>query len=89
MKKVTSAQIKKLVKEGNVVIGTERTVKKLRVGAVKKVLLSSNVPSAVEESLSRYSSLSKVELVKLQYANDELGIICKKPFFISVMGILK
>jgi len=87
--KVTSAQIKKIMKEEDVVIGTERTMKKLKLGKVKKVLMSSNVPENVEKSVDRYTSLSGTEAVKLKYPNDELGVICRKPFSISIFGILK
>ena len=37
-KKITSAEIKKILKSGNVWLGTERTVKGLRLGKVEKVL---------------------------------------------------
>ena len=42
-KKVTTTEIKKLLKAGNVLLGTERTLKSLRLGRIEKVLLSSNV----------------------------------------------
>ena len=88
-KKITSTEIKQLIKAGNVIIGTEKTVKSLRLGKVEKVLLSSNCPASVEKSINHYALLNGAEVHKLEYPNDELGVMCKKPFSISVLSFLK
>ena len=88
-KKITSADIKKMVKLGNMIIGTKKTLKSLRLGKVEKVLVSSNCPARVEKNISYYAGLSQSEFHKLEYPNDELGIICKKPFSISVLAVVK
>ncbi|MAE42958.1 50S ribosomal protein L30 [Candidatus Woesearchaeota archaeon] len=88
-KKITSTEIKKLVKTKNLVIGTEKTIKNLKLGKVEKVIVSSNCPERVFNDLSHYSKLSKTETIKVLYPNEELGVICKKPFSISVLSILK
>ena len=89
MAKITATEIKKMLKSGSIVIGTERTMKSLRLGKVQKVLVSSNCPIRVEKDLNYYAALSGAELHKLEYPNDELSIICKKPFSISVLALLK
>jgi|SRR3989338_3560823 len=88
-KKIDSAEIKKMLKSGNVILGTERAIKNLRLGRVQKVLISSNCPVGLEKDLNYYAGLSGAELHKLEYPNDELSIICKKPFSISVLALLK
>ena len=87
--KIDAAEIKKMLKSGSVVIGTERTIKNLRLGRVQKVLLSSNCPANVEKNINYYAGLSGAEAYKLDYPNDELSVICKKPFSISVLAFLK
>ena len=82
MKPLTSTQIKKLIKEEKIII-------RLKLGKIGKVLLSANCPASVEKSVLHYSALSEAEPIKLKYANDELGVICKKPFSISMIGVLK
>ena len=89
VKKIDAAEIKKMLKSGSVVIGTERTMKNLKLGKVQKVLVSSNCPANVEKDINYYSGLSGAELHKLEYPNDELSVICKKPFSISVLAFLK
>lgn len=88
-KPITSTEIKKLIKAKKVVIGTERTIKNLRLGRVDKVIISSNCAENVLNDINYYAGLSKAETVQVNYPNDELGVICKKPFSISVLSILK
>ena len=85
---MTSAEIKKIIKSGNIVIGTERTIKNLKLGKIQKVLMSSNCPSDVENDINYYAGLSGAEFYKLEHSNEELSVICKKPYSISVLGVL-
>ena len=88
-KAVTSTEIKKLLKSNSLVIGTENTLKSLKLGKIDRVILSSNCPDKVAEDLGYYAGLSNAETVRVSYHNEELGVICKKPFSISVLSILK
>ena len=83
------SEIKKALKEEKAIIGTERTLKNLKLGKVSKVFLTSNCPASVKEDIKYYSKLAKVEVVQLKQPNDELGALCKKPFSISVLSIAK
>ena len=88
-KSLTSTEIKKLIKAKDLVIGTERTIKNLKLGRVDKIIMSSNCAESVVDNLNHYAGLGKTETIKVNYLNDELGVICKKPFSISVLSILK
>ena len=88
-KEITSTEIKKLLKAKSLVIGTENTLKNLKLGRIGRVILSSNCPDKVAEDLGYYAGLSKAETIRVPYPNEELGVICKKPFSISVLSILK
>lgn len=88
-KKIDASGIKKMLKAGNIVIGTERTIKNLKLGRVQEVLLSSNCPARVENNIAYYAGLSNAELYKLDYLSYELGVICKKHFSVSVLALLK
>ena len=78
-----------MLKTKKLVIGTDRTIKNLKLGKLGKIFLSSNCPAGVKEDVVHYSKLSKVEIIKLNYPNDEVGTLCKKPFSISVIGVKK
>ena len=81
--------IKKAFKTEKAVIGTKEVVKNLRLGKLNKVYLTSNALKDMKDSIKKYASLGKTEVVQLRYANDELGTLCKKPFGISVLGFVK
>ena len=84
----TIAEIKKAVKDKKVVVGTEQTIKGLKMGKIKKVFLTSNCPKSVREDIETYSRLTSCQVEGLNVPNDELGVICKKQFAISVLGML-
>ena len=85
---MTLADLKKLLKTDKLIIGKERTIKSLKLGKLEQVFLSSNC-SCIED-IEYYAGLSgKAKVDKLKVPNDELGVICKKPFSISVIGVLK
>ena len=83
------AEIKKLLGDTKLVIGIDRTLKGLRNNTISKVFLASNCPKDTKADISHHSALGNVEVIDLEMTNEELGDICKKPFFIMVIGILK
>ncbi|MCK5139219.1 MAG: ribosomal L7Ae/L30e/S12e/Gadd45 family protein [Nanoarchaeota archaeon] len=82
-------EIKKLLKKGRIVVGTRNTIKQLREDKLEKIWLSSNVPSDVKEDIINYAKLAKVNVANLSISNEELGVICKKQFFVSVASVIK
>ena len=88
-KTFTSTEIKKLIKAKGIAIGLERAIKGLKLGKVDTVIISSNCPEKVVKDLECYAGMGKAETVKVGYTNEELGVVCKKPFSISVLSILK
>lgn len=83
------ALIRKLVGTKKLIMGTERVVKALRLGKLEKVYVATNCVKDVEEMLKKYCRLTKATFVKLSYVNDEFGTLCKKPFSVSVIGLVK
>jgi large subunit ribosomal protein L30e len=81
------AEIRKLLGSDKLIIGTDRVMKLLRQGALKKVILASNCKAEISSDVQYYSGLNGVEIVQLAENNEELGVFCKKPFNISVLGI--
>ena len=83
------SEIRKLLKEKKIILGSQRTVKNLKLGKIKKVYLSSNCSEKIIENITHYSKLSKTAIVNLKYPNNELGVLCKKAFSISVLSVPK
>ncbi len=79
--------IRTAMKDGKLVVGTKEVLKGLKLGKIPKVFVSINCPDDVKESISHYAEISGAEVVQLKQPNDELGVVCKKPYSISVLGI--
>jgi large subunit ribosomal protein L30e len=84
-----SKEIKQLLKTNKLIFGKEVTLKLLREGKVNKVILCSNSPKTLNDDIAHYAGLSGVQIVHAVQPNDELGVICKKPFSISVLSVKK
>ena len=86
-----SEQELKLLKEKiqlkKVIIGSERILKGLKKGTMKKIFLASNCPAELKKDLLYYASLSGSSVVLLALNGEELGVFCKKNFLISVVGL--
>ena len=74
------------LKEEKVFFGTELTLKHLKKGKVKIVYASSNCPKNVLEDLKHYCKVFNATLKELKETNEELGVVCKKPFSVSVLS---
>lgn len=88
-KQIMDKEIKELIENKNLIIGTKRTMRYLKLGKIEKIYLSSNCKEDIKADLEYYTKITPIQIIQLKYPNDELGILCKKPFPISVLSILK
>jgi len=82
-------EIRESLQKKQAIIGKDKVIKGLKTGKVKKIFLSSNCSENMSKHIRRYSELSDVEVVDIKQTNVELGVLCKKPFSISTIGIAK
>ena len=80
-------QLRQAISDDKAIIGTARTVKGLQSGKLSAVYLASNCPKDVEKSITHYANLCGAKVVDLQLDNEELGVFCKKNFFVAVIGV--
>jgi large subunit ribosomal protein L30e len=81
--------IKKLIKSESMIIGSDRVIKALRKKDLEKIFLASNAPPSITDDIKHYAGLTGTPVEQLEVPNDELGVVCKKPFSISVLGLKK
>ena len=89
VKEETIAEIRKNLKSDKLLLGARTCLKQLKLGNLQKLFLASNCPKDLTEDVEHYSRLGNVELVKLDIANDELGILCKRQHTVVMLGVLK
>jgi large subunit ribosomal protein L30e len=82
-------EIKKLLNSDKLIVGKDETLKAVRSGKLKKVFIASNADPKFREDLTYYQNMAELEIVNLEMNNEELGSFCRKPFSISVLGVLK
>lgn len=81
-------ELKKLVAAEKVILGTEGSLKMLRRGKLIKVVLSSNCDPKVKEDFERYCRIAGIECVSIAQNSDEIGVLCRKPYSISIFGVV-
>ena len=81
--------IKKAFEGGTIILGAEETTKALRSGEVAKVYVAQNISVPMEQDIRSLCEVGNTSLVKLPYPSDEVGMTCRKPFSVSVLGIKK
>lgn len=80
--------LRKLLAQGKLVLGTEETLKLLRKAKVQKVLFAANVDPGVRETVERLCRLGNVGSLVLEQRSEEIGALCKKPFGIAVVAVV-
>jgi large subunit ribosomal protein L30e len=81
--------IKRHLKEGKVLIGSEEVLKGLRKGVLSRIIMASNCNPGTADDIRHYSKIAGAEVTEASIPNDELGVVCKKPYAISVLGIVR
>jgi len=80
-------EIRKRLEQGTVTIGTKTTLNNLKLGKLEKIFVTKNCQKDVKDEIKHTAEAT--EVVELDMINSQLGIFCKKPFSISVIGFLR
>ena len=83
------AELRKQVQGSKFVIGMREVRKLLKQDKLSRVFVASNLPKASMQGIRQSCEVVNCELVELAIPNDELGVMCKKPFSIAAAGVLR
>ena len=75
------------IKSGKYTLGYKSTIKALRQGKAKLVIVAGNTPRLRQSELEYYALLSKTVIHRFQGGNNELGTACGKLFRVGVLAI--
>jgi len=75
------------VKTGKVSFGANSAIQSAQAGKAKLIVLASNCPKNLSESLEYYCKLSNIPIVTHKGTSLDLGGICGKPFAVSALSI--
>ncbi len=79
-------EIKRELKTDKLCFGAKETKQAMRDGTLKRVFVASNSTAIMRADLEHLSKLTGTPVELLPVPNDELGVVCKKQFSISVLG---
>lgn len=83
-----NSRLKLVMKSGKVNLGYKETIKTLRSGKAKLVILSSNTPPLRKSEVEYYAMLAKTGVHHYTGTNNDLGTACGKYFRVSCMVVL-
>ncbi|KAL7740608.1 hypothetical protein ACLKA6_009491 [Drosophila palustris] len=83
----TNARLALVMKSGKYCLGYKQTLKTLRQGKAKLVLIANNTPSLRKSEIEYYAMLAKTEVQHYSGSNIELGTACGKYFRVCMMSI--
>ncbi|GAB7360504.1 hypothetical protein MBLNU230_g8454t2 [Neophaeotheca triangularis] len=83
-----NAKLALTIKSGKVTLGYKSTLKTLRSGKAKLIIIAGNTPPLRKSELEYYSMLAKTQVHHFSGNNIELGTACGKLFRCSTMAIL-
>jgi len=76
--------LKSDLKDKKPFLGREISLKRIKKGEAKKVYLSSNCFN--KEEIIKNCKINNIEYEELKETSKEVGILCKKPFNVSVVS---
>ncbi|CAN6643561.1 large ribosomal subunit protein eL30 [Trichomonascus vanleenenianus] len=77
-----------VIKSGKYTMGYKSTLKSLRQGKAKLVIIAANTPPLRKSELEYYAMLSKTTVHHFNGSNNDLGTACGKLFRVGVLTIL-
>ncbi len=80
------AELRKILKSEKVIYGSSQTIRSLKKNKVKKIFLSSDCMNRIKSDIRYYSRFNKVEIVELKQPSEELSLICKKGYPVTVIS---
>ncbi|XP_005181001.1 large ribosomal subunit protein eL30-like [Musca domestica] len=76
-----------VMKSGKFCLGYKQTLKTLRQGKAKLVLIATNTPALRKSEIEYYAMLAKTEVQHYSGTNIDLGTACGKYFRVCTMSI--
>ena len=76
------------LKTGRVILGSRKTLKYVKLGKAKAVIVAANAPPEIRNDILYYAKLSGIPVYVYPGTSVELGSVCGKPFTVASLAIL-
>ncbi len=83
-------EINVAVKTGKILLGARSVTREISMGDLKLIVLSHNAPSEIKDEITLLNNCLETPIPVYNSKNSswDLGSICGKPFWVSVLGVL-
>lgn len=75
------------VKTGKVWLGANNTIKNIKVGKARLVVIAENCPKNIREDIEYYCKFSTIPMIIYKGTSLDLGAACGKPFMVSALTV--
>ncbi|ALL00490.1 50S ribosomal protein L30e [Pyrodictium delaneyi] len=76
------------LKTGKVILGSRKTLRYVKTGKAKAVIVAANAPPELRSDILYYAELSGIPVYVYPGTSVELGAVCGKPFTVASLAIL-
>lgn len=83
-----NAKLGLAIKSGKYTLGYKSTIKALRQGKAKLVIIAGNTPALRKSEIEYYAMLAKCTVHHFQGGNNELGTSCGRLFRVGAVTIM-
>ena len=83
-----NSRLQLVMRSGKAELGYKQTLKTLRNGKSKLVIVSNNMPALRKSEIEYYAMLAKTHVRSYNGSNADLGTACGKYFKVSMLTVL-
>ncbi|EZQ03087.1 50S ribosomal protein L30e [Candidatus Acidianus copahuensis] len=80
-------ELRTLLKTGKVILGSRKTIKALKSGKLKAIVIASTLRTDIRSDIIHYAKLSGIPVYEYQGSGWNLGTLTAKPFMVSTIGV--
>jgi large subunit ribosomal protein L30e len=74
-------------KTGNIILGYRQSRKFIKLNKAKMVVVANNIPEKMRKEIEHNAKVAGIKLEVFDKGSKELGILCGKPYPVSVLVI--
>jgi len=81
-------ELRNLIKTGKYYLGSRQSIRALKLGKAKLVVVAENTPPEIMSQVNYYARLSGTPVIVYKGTSVDLGLAIGKPFRVSVIAVL-
>ncbi len=81
-------ELRNLIKTGKYYLGAKQTLKAMKLGKAKLVVMAENTPPEIREQVEYYARLGNIPVIVYKGTSVDLGLAIGKPFRVSLIAVL-